>query len=328
VCAPAGYGKTTLLSQWIADAATVDAAWVTLDAGDADPVRFWTYLVSALSEIAPLAGRRSLPALGRRPERLRTDVLPILIDELDQAARDLVLILEDYHLAECAPVAESLAFFADCQPARLQLVLSARSDPQLPLGRWRANDQLAEIRAEQLRFDEQEVAAFFSRAGIGRLSLAELGTLTARTEGWPAVLRLAAIILGAQGDRRDFVRAFAGSTRQVADYLATDVLQTVSPDLRAFLLRTSVLPRLCGPLCDAVSGGEASVPSCGASAAPECSSTRSAWTDAGTGITSCSPKRSVWNWRSPSRTWCPSYTLARRRGSRGKGTWNRRPSMP
>jgi LuxR family maltose regulon positive regulatory protein len=258
VCAPAGYGKTTLLSQWIADAATVDAAWVTLDAGDADPVRFWTYLVSALSEIAPLAGRRSLPALGRRPERLRTDVLPILIDELDQAARDLVLILEDYHLAECAPVAESLAFFADCRPARLQLVLSARSDPQLPLGRWRANDQLAEIRAEQLRFDEQEVAAFFSRAGIGRLSLAELGTLTARTEGWPAVLRLAAIILGAQGDRRDFVRAFAGSTRQVADYLATDVLQTVSPDLRAFLLRTSVLPRLCGPLCDAVSGGEAS----------------------------------------------------------------------
>jgi LuxR family transcriptional regulator, maltose regulon positive regulatory protein len=258
VCAPAGYGKTTLLSQWIAEAVTADSAWVTFDRGDADPARFWTYLLSALSEIAPPAGRRSLPALGRRPERLRTDVLPILIEELDQAARDLVLVLEDYHLAECTPVAESMAFFVDYRPAGLQLVLSARSDPQLPLGRWRANDQLAEIRAEQLRFNEGEVAAFFRHAGIGGLSPAELATLTARTEGWPAVLRLAAIILGAQGDTRDFVWAFAGSTRQVADYLATDVLQTVSPELRTFLLRTSVLPRLSGPLCDAVTGGEAS----------------------------------------------------------------------
>jgi len=151
-----------------------------------------------------------------------------------------------------------MAFFVDCRPPRLQLVLSARSDPQLPLGRWRANDQLAEIRAAQLRFDEEEVTAFFHYVGIGGLSPAELATLTARTEGWPAVLRLTAIILGAQGDTRDFVRAFAGCTRQVADHLTSDVLQTVSPDLRAFLLRTSVVPRLCGPLCDAVTGREAS----------------------------------------------------------------------
>jgi len=189
---------------------------------------------------------------------LQADVLPILIEELDQAARDLVLVLEDYHLAESTPVAESMAFFAESRPARLQLVLSARSDPQLPLGRWRANGQLAEIRAAQLRFDEAEVAAFFGRDGVGGLSRAELVTLTARTEGWPAVLRLAAIILGAQDGTRDFVRAFAGSTRQVADYLTTDVLATVSPDLRGFLLRTSVLPRLCGPLCEAVTGRKAS----------------------------------------------------------------------
>jgi LuxR family transcriptional regulator, maltose regulon positive regulatory protein len=258
VCAPAGFGKTTLLSQWVAERAARDWTWVTLDAGDTDPARFWTYLMSALAEVAPPAGRRSLPALGRRPQGLRTNVLPILIEELHQAAGDLVLILEDYHLADCPPVGESLGFFVEARPSRLQLVVSGRSDPQLPLGRWRANGQLAELRAAQLRFDSEEAAAFFRRAGMGGLSPAELATLTARTEGWPAVLRLAAIILGAQGDKGGFVQAFGGSTREVADYLATDVLQTVRPELRAFLLHTSVLPRLCGPLCDAVTGGEAS----------------------------------------------------------------------
>lgn len=255
VCAPAGYGKTTLISQWLAaDADAPGFAWVALDAGDADPVRFWTYLASALSGIVPSAGRLSLPALSRSPERLMTDALPLLMAELEQGDQDLVLVLEDYHLADCPQVAESMAFFLERRPARLQAVISARSDPELPLGRWRANGQLTEIRAGQLRFREGEVADFFDRAGLGDLSRTELGQLAARTEGWPAVVRLAAILLRSQGDRGEFVQAFTGSTRQVADYLATDVLQTVSPATRAFLLRTSVLQRLCGPLCDAVTG--------------------------------------------------------------------------
>ena len=252
--APAGYGKTTLLSQWVAEPASPDSAWVTLDSGDADPTRFWRYVLSALAEIAPPAGRQSLPALARRPERVQTEILPILMEELEQAGRDLVLVLEDYHLAECAPVAESVAYFADNRPLHIQLVVSARSDPYLPLGRWRANDQLAEIRSEQLRFGEEEVVEFFRGAGIDGFSPAQLGTLTARTEGWPAALRLATIIVGTQGDGDDVVQAFAGSTRQVADYLATEVLQSVPLDLRAFLLQTSVLPCLCGPLCDMVTG--------------------------------------------------------------------------
>ncbi len=146
VCAPAGYGKTTLISQWI-EVGTNSArfAWVTLDIGDADPTRFWTYLISALSEIAPTAGRRSLPALNRRPERLTADALPLLMEELEEDTGNLVLVLEDYHLAESQLVAESMAFFIEHRPARLQVVLSARSDPQLPLGRLRANGQLAEI---------------------------------------------------------------------------------------------------------------------------------------------------------------------------------------
>lgn len=260
VCAPAGYGKTTLLSQWAAsDSGRARFGWVTLDTGDADATRFWTYLVSALSAIAPSVGHRSLPALGRWPELLRMDALPLLVAELEGAGdQDLVLVLEDYHLAECPAVAESMAFFVEHRPEHLQLVLAARSDPRLPLGLWRANGRLAEIRAEQLRFSGQEVADFFDRSGINGLSRAELGKLTARSEGWPAGLRLAAILLGSQADRGQAIEAFTGSNRQVADYLATDLLQTVSPTTRAFLLRTSVLARLCGPLCDAVAGVERS----------------------------------------------------------------------
>jgi len=163
-------------------------------------------------------------------------------------------VLEDYHLAEHPEITDSVAFLAERRPARLQVVISARADPRLPLGRWRANGQLAEIRADALGFGAGEVADFFDRADISGLSGAELSQLTARTEGWPAVLRLAAILIRSQHDRSEFVAAFAGSTRQVADYLSADVLQTVSPATRAFLLRTSVLRRLCAPLCDAVAG--------------------------------------------------------------------------
>jgi len=257
VCAPPGYGKTTLLSQWAeADAGTTRFAWVTLDEGDADPVRFWTYLVSALATMTASAGRRSLPALGRHPERITAEFLPLLMEELEEGGQDLVLVLEDYHRADCPPVTEPLASFIERRPQRLQVVLSTRSDPHLPLGRWRANGQLTEIRADRLQFSEREVGEFFDRTGIDGLSRAELGQLTVRTDGWPSVLRLAAILLRSQSDRGEFVQAFAGSTRQVADYLTTDVLQTVSPAIRSFLLGTSVLPRLCGPLCDAVTGTE------------------------------------------------------------------------
>jgi ATP/maltotriose-dependent transcriptional regulator MalT len=255
VCAPVGYGKTTLLSQWAdADAGSADFAWVTLDQGDSDPVRFWTYVIAALAEAAPAAGRGSLRELSRHPGRLHADVLPLLLAELEAVDRNLVLVLEDYHLAERPAITDAVALLAERRPDRLQVVVSARADPRLPLGRWRANGQLAEIRADALGFGAGEVAEFFDRADISGLSLADLSKLTARTEGWPAVLRLAAILIRSQRDRGEFVAAFTGSTRQVADYLSADVLQTVSPATRDFLLRTSVLRRLSAPLCDAVAG--------------------------------------------------------------------------
>lgn len=255
VCAPGGYGKTTLLTQWAgADAGVADFAWVTLDREDSDPVRFWAYVIAALSESSPAAGRRSLREMSRHPGRLLADALPLLLAELEEGDRNLVLVLDDYHVAECPAITDSVALFAERRPARVQVVVSARADPRLPLGRWRANGQLAEIRADDLGFGAEEVADFFDRADIGGLSRAELSKLMARTEGWPAVLRLAAILIRSQGDRGEFVTAFTGSTRQVADYLSADVLQTVSPAIRAFLLRTSVLRQLCAPLCDAVAG--------------------------------------------------------------------------
>lgn len=259
VCAPAGYGKTTLLSQWMdADADAAGFAWVTLDSGEADPTRFWTYVISALSEVAASAGRGSLPALSRRPERLTAGTLPLLMEELEDGDRNLVLVLEDYHLAQGTRLDESITFFIDHRPGRVQVVLSARSDPQLPLGRLRANGRLAEIRAEDLRFGDAEAAAFFGRAGISGLSPGEVDSLNQRTEGWPAVLRLAAILLRSQPDPGEFVQAFSGGTQQVVEYLTTDVLHTVTPEIRAFLLRTSVLQRLYGPLCDAVAATEGS----------------------------------------------------------------------
>jgi ATP/maltotriose-dependent transcriptional regulator MalT len=183
VCAPIGYGKTTLLSTWAAtDAGAADFAWVTLDQGDSDPSRFWTYVIAALAGAAPAAGRRSLPELRRHPGRLLTDVLPLLLAELEEGDRNLVLVLEDYHLAECPAITDSVAFLAELRPARMQVVISARADPRLPLGRWRANGRLAEIRADALGFGAGEVAEFFDRADISGLSLADLGKLTARTE--------------------------------------------------------------------------------------------------------------------------------------------------
>ena len=259
VCAPAGYGKTTLLTQWMdAGADASGFAWVTLDSGDADPTRFWRFLISALSQVAPCAGRGSLRALRRRPGQLTAGALPLLMEELDEGGQSLVLVLEDYHLAQGPRLDESMAFFIERRPACVQVVLSSRSDPQLPVGRWRANGRLVEIRADDLRFGDEDVAAFFDRAGIGDLSPAELNELHARAEGWPAMLRLAAIPLQAQPDRSEFIRAFAGSAHQVVEYLITDVLPTVSPSTRVFLLRTSVLRRLCGSLCDAVAGTEGS----------------------------------------------------------------------
>src|SRR5215471_3713241 len=258
VCAPAGYGKTTLLAQWCQAQPGGSSAWVNLDKGDSDPVRFWTYLICAIAGIEPAVGRTSLQALSPQPDRLIGEALPRLLSELDEETREIALVLDDFHLCENEAVAGSLAFFAEHKPARVQVVVSCRSDPRLPLGRLRANGQLLEIRAEDLRFDDREAEAFFTLAGIGGLSSGDIQSLSQRAEGWPAALRLAAILLPAYEDRSGFARDFAGSNRQLADYMVTDVLAALPEAARAFLLRTCVLERLTAPLCDALTGAAGS----------------------------------------------------------------------
>jgi LuxR family maltose regulon positive regulatory protein len=254
ICAPAGFGKTSLLADWArSDGRPV--AWLGLDAGDNDPARFWRYVVAALDQARPEISGRLGPLLGPPTPRSFEGLVTALINELaTQSGRDeVLLVLDDYHLVEAAPVHESVAFLLENLPPGLRLVVSGRADPPLPLARLRARGQLAELRAADLRFTAEEGAALLGAAGP-RLPETAVAALTARTEGWAAGLQLAALSLRGQADPAGFVAAFSGSHRFVLDYLADEVLDGQTGQVRAFLLETSVLERLSGELCDAVTG--------------------------------------------------------------------------
>ncbi len=254
VCAPAGFGKTSLLADWArSDGRPV--AWLGLDAGDNDPARFWRYVVAALDRVQPGIAGRLGPLLGPPTPRSFEGLVTALINELAaQPGPDgVLLVLDDYHLIDSGPVHASVAFLLENLPPGLHLVVSSRADPPLPLARLRARGQLAELRVAELRFTTGEGAALLGVAGPG-LPEAAVAALTARTEGWAAGLKLAALSLRGQADPAGFVAAFSGSHRFVLDYLADEVLDGQPGQVRAFLLETSVLERLSGELCDAVTG--------------------------------------------------------------------------
>ena len=258
VCAPAGYGKTAALADW-ARRSGRPVAWLSLDAGDNDPVRFWRHIVAAVGLVRPGIADRVLPLFGPPPPSLFEGLVTALINELAAPSGDdeVVLILDDYHLIDAEPVHGSLLFLLEHLPPGLQVVLASRSDPPLPLGRLRARGQLAELRAAELRFTAEEAAALLREDAEGAaiaLSDADVAALTARTEGWAAGLQLAGLSLRGQADTAGFVAAFSGSHRYVLDYLAGEVLERLDEQLRDFLLETSVLERLAGELCDAVTG--------------------------------------------------------------------------
>src|SRR5579859_975481 len=251
VCAPAGFGKTALLADW-ARGGGRPVAWLGLDAGDSDPARFWRYVVAALAGArSGLAGR-----VGQLPPGSFEGVVTALINELaaDPGPDEVLLVLDDYHLVDSGPVHESVAFLLENLPPGLRVVVSGRSDPPLPLARLRARGQLAEVRAPELRFTVDEAAALLREAVRADLTDAQVAALTARTEGWAAGLQLAALSLRGQTDTAGFVVAFSGSHRFVLDYLTQEVLEQQSELVRIFLLETSVLDRLSGALCDAVTG--------------------------------------------------------------------------
>ena len=251
VCAPAGFGKTALLADWArGDGRPV--AWLGLDAGDSDPVRFWRYAVAALDRARPgLAGR-----VGPPPPRSSDGLVTALINELaaDPGPDEVLLVLDDYHLVDSGPVHESVAFLLENLPPGLRVVVSSRADPPLPLARLRARGQLAELRAADLRFTSEEAAALLGEAAGPGLPGTAVTALVARTEGWAAGLQLAALSLQGHTDAAGFVAAFSGSHRFVLDYLADEILDSQAGPVRAFLLETSVLERLSGELCDAVTG--------------------------------------------------------------------------
>ena len=254
VCAPAGSGKTALLADW-ARSAGRPVAWLSLDAADDDPVRFWRHVVAALDRARPGIGERAGPLLGPPPSSFEGLVTALINELAVQPGQDeIMLVLDDYHLVSAEPVHASLAFLLEHLPPGLRLVLASRSDPPLPLPRLRAGGQLAELRAAELRFTAEEAAALLREAIGADLPGAVVAALAARTEGWAAGLQLAALSLRGQADPAGFVATFSGSHRYVLDYLAGEVLDRQSEEVRTFLLQTSVLERLSGELCDAVTG--------------------------------------------------------------------------
>ena len=253
VCAPAGAGKTVLLADW-ARSSRRPVAWLSLDEADNDPARFWRHMVAALDRARPGVAERVAPLFGPPAPSSFDGLVTAVINELAAQADDkeVMLILDDYHLIDAQPVHESLAFLLEHLPRGLHLVLASRIDPPLPLARLRAGRQLAELRAPDLRFTADEAAALLREAIGADLPAAEVAALTARTEGWAAGLQLAALSLRGQADTAGFVAAFSGSHRFVLDYLTQEVLGQQSGAVRRFLLETSVLERLSGELCDAV----------------------------------------------------------------------------
>jgi LuxR family maltose regulon positive regulatory protein len=258
--APAGWGKSTLLADWHAlESETRPFAWVALDAGDNDPVRFWTYVIHALRTLDASAGEVSLPMLRAPRVSVVNDVLPALCNELAALPHQVVLVLDDYHLVGNAEIDEGLSFFLEHLPQTLELVLSSRSEPALPLARLRARGELAEIDARQLRFSEDEADLFLNDLhGLG-LDRADVIRLRELTEGWAAGLYLATLTIRARASAHEFIEAFAGDDRHVVDYLSSEVLAGLPEEMRSFLLHTSVLERLCASLCDAVTDRPGSV---------------------------------------------------------------------
>jgi LuxR family transcriptional regulator, maltose regulon positive regulatory protein len=255
VSAPAGFGKTTLVSAWVA-LCGLQVAWLSLDEGDSDPTRFLTYLVAALQTIAPTIGEGLHPVL-QSPQPPPTEaIVTALLNEITTIPDHFVLVLDDYHVIDARPIDTALTFLLEHLPPRMHLVITTREDPQLPLARLRVRDQVTELRVADLRFTPTEADAFLTEVMGLSLPASDIAALEERTEGWIAGLQLAALSMRGREDISGFIQAFAGDNRYIVDYLVDEVLRHQPEHVRRFLLQTAILDRLTGPLCDAVTGQE------------------------------------------------------------------------
>lgn len=249
--APAGFGKTTLVADWFAGGGTT--AWLSLDPRDDDPVRFWTYVMAALETAVPdlSSDAASLARAGGVPLDV---VVATLINDLETASKDLVLVLDDYHVIASPEIHESVAFLLEHLPPQIRLVIATRADPPLPLASLRADGDLLEVRSADLRFTAGEAQTYLAEVMDLPLTNDDVDVLEARTEGWIAALQLAALSMQGRDDPSSFVAEFAGDDRFILDYLADEVLERQTAEVRAFLLDTSILTRLTPALCAAVTG--------------------------------------------------------------------------
>jgi LuxR family maltose regulon positive regulatory protein len=252
--APAGWGKTTVLSTWCGSACPParSVAWVALDVGDNDPVRFWTYVLTALERERPGLAAGALTSLrGSRPPLMEA-ALTALLNALAATPEDVILVLDDFHVIQAEAVHVGLTFLLERLPLQFHLLIANREDPPFPLARRRAQGGVAEIRVADLRFTPEETAEFLATRLGASLSSEDVAALEARSEGWIAALQLAALSLRDRSPQEveSFIAAFTGSNRYVVDYLTEEVLTRQPPETQDFLLRTAVLDRLCAPLCE------------------------------------------------------------------------------
>ncbi len=253
VSAPAGFGKTTLICEWI-ERCERPFAWLSLDERDRDPTRFLAYLIAALQTLSPEIGMKAFGILELPQQQSPEFILTILLNEIASIPEDFALVLDDYHSIDSQPVDQCLTFLIEHQPLQMHLVIATREDPSLPLSRLRARRQLTELRTADLRFNPPEAAEFLNQVMGLTLSPEDIAALETRTEGWIAGLQLAALSMQGIKDTTGFIQSFTGSHYFVLDYLLEEVFHQQPEMVQTFLLHTSILDRLCGPLCDAVLG--------------------------------------------------------------------------
>jgi LuxR family maltose regulon positive regulatory protein len=257
VAAPVGYGKTSLLASWLATT-TDEVAWLSLEAEDNEPIRFWTYAIAALQTVRPELGQQILNLLQAAPNPSLDFVVADLINEIATSPTQVILVLDDFHAIENPAIHRTIEFLVAHQPSQLHLAILTREDPPLPLAQLRAKGQMVELRGRDLQFSREEAAELLLRRAKLSLSPGGVEALQGRTEGWVAGLQMAALSLQHITDPESFIAAFAGDHRHVADYLISEVLERQSPEIRDFLMRTAVVDRFTAGLCQALTGGTAS----------------------------------------------------------------------
>jgi len=253
ISAPAGYGKTTALCEWI-HSTKIPVCWISLDASDNDPARFWAYVVAALQTTKPKLGKAAEKLIKSRQQLPTEAILTSLINDVSTNESDLIVVIDDYYLIDSEAIHKAVSFLIEHLPPQLHLVISGRSDPPLPLANLRAKGLLSELRAADLRFSQKETSDFLKLITEINLSESDVQRLEERTEGWVASLQMAALSLKGREDVSGFINSFSGSHRYILDYLTEEVLRRQDEATRSFLLKTSIVEHLCGPLCDAIMG--------------------------------------------------------------------------